>query len=243
MPLPPEQRTKFFVFVVESPSAVDLYHRRSEGDLIRQAVKLNGIPCILKTAISLQAFDACLKIGLAEAMASLQGFIPVLHISVHGDKEGIQLSNGYNMNWGELREHLRPVNQALGGSLVVCMSSCEGYMGVRMAMYPEDLHLPYYALIGCSDKPTWSETAVAFATLYHQLCRGEHVTSAVEAMRVASGNGQFWLEHAENSRQSFIDYINDAGTAPAEAQENLEQLVANEPPEQQENLKRLASAP
>jgi hypothetical protein len=65
MPLPPEQRTKFFVFVIESPSAVDLYHRRSEGEIVKQAVELNGITCIAKTAISLQAFDACLKIGLS----------------------------------------------------------------------------------------------------------------------------------------------------------------------------------
>lgn len=81
MPLPSEQRIRFFVFVIESPSAPDLYHRRSEGDIVRQAVELNGILCVVKTAISQSAFDACLKIGLLEAMASMPGFIPLLHIS------------------------------------------------------------------------------------------------------------------------------------------------------------------
>ncbi len=60
-PLPPEQRVNFFVFVIESPSAVDLYHRRSEGEIVRQAVELNGISCIVKTAIALEAFNACLR--------------------------------------------------------------------------------------------------------------------------------------------------------------------------------------
>lgn len=237
MPLPLEQRIKFFVFIIESPSAVDLYHRRSEGDIVRQAVELNGIACVVKTAISFPAFDACLKIGLSEAMNCRPGFMPLLHISAHGDSQGIQLSDGYVMAWRELREHLRPINKALGGSLVVCMSSCEGYSGIQMAMHAEDADLPFYAIVGSGNMPTWAETAVGYATLYHQLCRGEHIAVAVQAMQVASGNQMFWVQHAENSRQSYIEYINTV--SPEAAQANLEKLVTDEPPESQENLKRL----
>lgn len=237
MPLPLEQRVRFFVFVIESPSATDIYHRRSEGDIVRQAVELNGISCVVKTAISLQAFEACLKVGLAEAMNQMSGFIPLLHISAHGNAHGIQLSDGYAMPWAELKDLLRPVNQALGGSLVVCMSSCEGYAGVRMAMHIDEVELPYLALIGCGAQPTWGETAVGYATFYHHLSRGEHISDAVRAMCVASGNNNFLLRHAETSRQDYIEYINTVN--PAHAQANLEQLVANESPDDQEALKRL----
>lgn len=240
MPLPPEDRIRFFVFVIESPSAPDLYHRRSEGDIVRQAVELNGIRCVVKTAISLTAFDACLKLGLSEAMASLPGYIPLLHISAHGDINGIQLSDGHVMPWAELKDHLRPVNAALGGSLVVCMSSCEGYSGIKMAMHPEESDLPYFALIGCGTQPTWGETAVAYATFYHQLCRGEYIAEAVSAMRVASGNQQFFLEHAEQSRKAYLNYISTVD--PARAQANLESIVANETPENQQSLKGLRGA-
>ncbi len=240
MPLPPEHRIRFFVFVIESPSAPDLYHRRSEGDIVRQAVELNGIRCVVKTAISVSAFDACLKLGLAEAMASMPGYIPLLHISAHGDAHGIQLSDGYIMPWEELKDHLRPVNAALSGSLVVCMSSCEGYAGIRMAMHPEESDLPYSALIGCGTQPTWGETAVAYATFYHQLWRGEYIADAVAAMRVASGNLRFFLEHAEQSRQAYLNHINSVD--PALAQANLENIVANESPESQQSLKGLRSA-
>ena len=237
MPLPPEQRVKFFVFVIESPSAVDLYHRRSEGDIVRQAVELNGIYCTVKTAISMDAFNACLKVGLSEAMNQLPGYIPLVHISAHGDANGIQLSDGYVLSWAELKEQIRPVNQALGGSLVVCMSSCEGYSGIRMAMHLEESELPYFALIGCGAQPTWGETAVAYATFYHQLWRGEHIDHAVQAMRVASGNDLFFLEHAEKSRQAYVEFLNTVN--PAQAQENLEQIVANESLDHQHDLKRL----
>lgn len=237
MPLPVEQRIRFFVFVIESPSAVDLYHRRSEGEIIRQAVELNGIKCVVKTAINLQAFDACLKIGLAEEMSARAGFIPLLHISAHGSSDGIQLSDGYVMPWDELREHLRPINDALGGSLVVCMSSCEGYSGIRMAMTNDESPLPFFALIGCSEKPTWGETAVGYATLYHQLWRGEYVADAVTAMRVAAGNQLFFLQHAENSRRGYIEYLSTVDVA--EARVILEEQVKAEPPENQERLKLL----
>lgn len=237
MPLPVEQRIRFFVFVIESPSAVDLYHRRSEGEIIRQAVELNGIKCVVKTAISLHAFIACLKIGLVEEMSVRAGFIPLLHMSAHGSGDGIQLSDGYVMPWDELREHLRPVNDALGGSLVVCMSSCEGYAGIRMALTNDASPLPFFALIGCSEKPTWGETAVAYATLYHQLWRGEHVSDAVNAMCVASGNHSFFLQHAENSRQGYIEYLSTVNVV--EAQINLEEQVEAEPLENQERLKLL----
>lgn len=237
MPLPPEQRVKFFVFVIESPSAVDLYHRRSEGEIVRQAVELNGIKCIVKTAISRQAFEACLMVGLVEAMSQLPGVIPLLHISAHGDSNGIQLSDTHVMTWAELKDLLRPVNQALSGSLVVCMSSCQGYAGIRMAMHIDDPHLPYHALVGCGTQPTWGETAVAYATLYHQLCRGEHISHAVLAMCAASGNSAFFLEHAEQSRQAYIDYIKTVD--PARAQANLENLLTNSPAENKEALKRL----
>lgn len=241
MPLPPEQCIKFFVFVIESPSAVDLYHRRSEGDIIRQAVELNGIKCIVKTAINLQSFEACLKIGLSEAMSQMPGFLPLLHISAHGNAQGIQLSDGTVIEWAQLKDHLHPVNQALGGSLVVCMSSCEGYAGTRMAMHIHEPSPPYFALVGCSAKPTWGETAVAYATLYHQLWRGEHIAVAVQAMCTASGNNQFFLEHANNTRQNYIQYLNTIN--PANAQENLEQIVEQESPANQQALKHLTLPP
>ncbi len=227
----------FFVFVIESPSASDLYHRRSEGDVIKQAVALNGIHCVVKTAISLEAFNACLKLGIVEEMQAHKGFLPLLHISAHGNQDGIQLSDGHMMQWQELKELLKPLNKALGGSLVVCMSSCEGYAGIKMAMDTDETEAPYLALIGCNAKPTWGETTIGFATLYHQLSTGRHISDASHAMRVASGNDRFFLEHAENTRQNFIEFLNTVDSS--QAIENLEEIASQESEENQKTLKEL----
>lgn len=57
---------EFFVYIVESPSASDLYHGRSEGGLVAQAIGLDLIPCVARTAINTEAFTAALRIGLPD---------------------------------------------------------------------------------------------------------------------------------------------------------------------------------
>lgn len=228
MPLPPEKRLKFFVFVIESPSAVDLYHRRSEGEIIQQAANLNQITCIVKTSINFDAFEAALKIGLKKAMDSNPGHVPMLHISAHGFKDGIQLSSGQIIKWNDLEDMLRPINQALNNTLLLCLSCCEGYNGICMAMNSDERPHPYYAIISNAEKPLWSDTAVAYSTFYHLIAKGHYITDAVNGMRVASGNDMFWAETAEKAKEGFIEYIQATDTD--DAQEQLEENTKDEEP-------------
>ncbi len=230
---------RFFVYIVESPSAVDIYHKRSESDLLKQAINLNQILCIDRVAISTEAFVAAIRVGLYEEMKNFPGLIPVLHISAHGFSEGIQLSSGEVIKWAFLRELLKPVNTALKGNLLVCMSSCEGYSGSRMAMVTDDSEYPFFAIVGNCQKPTWSETAIAFATFYHLIAKGRFIIDAVEAMKVASGNELFYITTAEESRQGYLEYIENID---AEAvQEELEQDVQDEPPDELAKLMALSN--
>lgn len=212
MPVPPEKRNPFFVYIVESPSAQDLYLRRSEGDLIRQAIALDEIPSASRCAISRDAFEAALVYGLSEALDAWKGRAPILHISAHGGEEGIALSSGEVLLWRDLKDLLAPINKALNDGLLVCMSSCHGFAGIRMAMHPDDPHLPFFALVGNSQKPTWADTAIAFATFYHLIEKGYSFREAVEAMKKASGSEHFDVMCAADARQSHVEYIRDFDT-------------------------------
>jgi hypothetical protein len=237
MAAPEEKRFKFFVYVVESPSPLDLYHRRSEGEIIRKAVNLNQIPCSVVTAINLDAFEASLKIGLPEAMSLYKNLNPILHISAHGNEEGIQLSSGQVLQWAVLRQYLLPINTALNNNLLVCMSCCKGYSGTRMAMFVQDAGYPFYAIVANSEDPLWADTAVAYSTFYHLLGKGEYVVDAVQAMRVASGNDTFFVNTAEQSRQGYIEYL--AKLNPAQVQQKLEDNISKEEPEHVELLRKV----
>lgn len=221
--VPEGQRFNFFVYIVESPSAVDLYHQRGEGGVVQQAVGLNRLKCVHRLAINMQAFEAALQIGLTEAMNEVPGCIPILHISAHGFARGIELSSGEIILWDQLCELLAPINKALGNNLIVCMSTCEGYSGSQMAMISEPDNFPFFALVGNGSKPTWPETAVAFSTFYHLLANNRYVSDAVDAMCVASGNDSFFLTTAEESKQSYLDFI--ARLDAAEVKEDLEQQI------------------
>lgn len=241
MGVPVEQRLKFFVYVIESPSDKDFYHSRREGVILRQAVELNGIHCAVRTAITPTAFRAALEVGLQEEMGRRPGEIPIVHISAHGDRNGIQLSNGTELPWRELKETFRPINKALGGALIVCMSSCEGFAGIKMAMHPDEQDYPYFALIGCFSAPTWSETAVAYTTFYHQLHRGEVVHDAVKAMCIASLNQTFVFELSADTRKGYIDHLKTVDAK--KAQHDLEQLSVADTSQPSADAKALHASP
>lgn len=228
---------KFFVYVIESPSPVDLYHGRSEGDIIKQAACLNQIYCSVKTAVNYEAFEAALKLGLNDAMEYFKDKFPILHISAHGYEEGIQLSSGEQLTWAQLRLLLHPINKALNGNLIVCLSSCQGYSGTRMAMHLEDDGYPFFAIVANSDKTLWSDTAVAYSAFYHLVAKGEFIVQAVQAMCVASGNPTFFVQTAEESRQGYIEYIQKQDTQ--QAIENLQENAAQESPAHLETLQKL----
>jgi len=229
MAVPPEQRFKFFVYHLESPSAPDLYHGRSEADMLRRAVGLNQIHCVTRTVISREAFEAGLKIGLPDEMQKQGDRFPVVHISAHGDQDGIELSNGDRLSWEEMRHVLAPVNEALKGGLLLCMSCCQGYSGARMAMYPDE-QFPFFAIVGSGSSPTWSDAAIAFATFYHLIAKGEYVTDAVAAMCTASGCADFFYQTAVDARRGFLDYLAtlNSGSVRAELQQGSNDIEPGE---------------
>lgn len=216
---------------MESPSAPDLYHGRSEGTLVAQAVQLDSIPCVVRTAIDRNAFIAALRIGLPEAMKTYPNYLPILHLSAHGDKYGIQLSNNEVVAWAQLQELIEPINTSLDEALILCISACEGYSACQMAMQEGERPHPYLALVGNYGKPTWSDTAVAYSAFYHLMSKGFLVREAVEAMKAASGNDKWVIEAAAISKQAYLDYIRSVNAT--HARQELEAVARNEdlPPE------------
>ncbi len=199
-------RISFLVYIVESPSSVDLYHKRYEGELLIKALDLAGIPSEHKLAVNLEAFNASFTVGLQEHLSLPGALPPLLHISAHGDKKGIQLTNGEEIDWNKLRDILMPINKALNGSLILCMSSCQGINAFRMAITEGEL--PFFGVIGHSGEPSWSDTAIAYVTFYHLLAKGYNVQEAVKRMIVASDDTGFQEIHASKVKEIYIDKIN-----------------------------------
>lgn len=198
-------RRDFLVYIIESPSLQDFNNKISEGEILSKALSLSGISSYHKIIKNEEMFYESLLSGLTDCLQEVGVTVPVFHISAHGNKNGIQLTNGKEIHWSRLKKFFIPINKVLNNTLMLCMSSCEGFSAFKMAMTGGDI--PFVAMIGNSGKPSWSDTAIAFATFYHLISKGYYTQNAVDAMKVASGDNNFSLINGENIRSSFLEAI------------------------------------
>jgi len=198
----------FFVNVVDSPSASDIFENRSEGALLKKAINLNEICCVNRVAINKANFNKALYSGFLYGIKKFNK-IPLLHISCHGCKNGIILSCGDELKWDELKVTLMGINSLLKGNLILCMSSCEGFHACRVAMQPNTNGSPFFAIVGNTKTPRWSDTLVAYTSFYHLISSGYHFEDAVNGMKAASGNNDWAVITAADANKLYINYLNN----------------------------------
>jgi hypothetical protein len=196
-----------FVFIIESPSSNDLFEERGEGKLLQKSLELSGTKAFHTVAADPASFRRALGDKLIQAWKSAGNFsFPIIHISAHGNSGGIGLTNEYFINWEELADLIRPINLALSGRLILCLSACSGTSGCQMAMN-HIAELPFHSLVSNSGTPCWSDAAIAFATFYHLLLKGSDFASIREAMDRASGDSNWVIMSGEGAKQRWCDHI------------------------------------
>ncbi len=206
-----------FVYVIESPADMDLLDGRSEGRSLCEALRLASIPHWYSLVTTPKTFEESLGSRLSEALSRFNQ-PPILHLSMHGNDEGVALTNGEFLTWENLRRSLIPLTNAMDGGILICMSSCFGGAGCRMAMH-EEKDYPFWALVGNSQSALWADAAVAYITFYHHFFKGIPVDQCVDRMRIASGDNNFmafsgqslkadWTSKMENSRcDAFVQAL------------------------------------
>jgi hypothetical protein len=200
-----------FVYIIESPSDVDLVDGKTEGRTLCEQLKLSEIPHAYGLATTRKTLELCLTDRLSNVWTANPGLAPILHLSMHGDVNGIGLTNGDYLTWSDLRKLLGPLTRILNNKLLVCMSSCFGAAGCRMAMYEDD-EPHFWALVGHSGTATWSDAAIAYSTFYHRFFKETPIEACVAAMRDASGDDAFRVEYGSDTKASWAQYIQKSRT-------------------------------
>jgi len=195
-----------FVFNVESPSDNDFLHGITEGKALSEMLSVTGISSSYFIATSLEAFKTAINEKLPQE-AKNHGKFPLLHLSMHGSSQGVGFTNGDELSWDQLRNLLLPIIRAMNGSLVICMSSCFGGSGCRMAMYTDN-EPTFYALIGIDKKIDVFDTALSYASFYNLIFKGHPFDSALAGMRAATCNREFILHFGQETRQEYIEFLN-----------------------------------
>lgn len=206
----PDQRD-CLVYIIESPSPRDDYEGRCEGETIHKMLNLAGINSAHHRVSSSTLLWYALE-ELKGIAAQSTDKVFLLHLSAHGSSEGFALTDGSTVSWADLKEPLAAVNNSAKGRLILCMSSCEGFHAIEMAMQRSGIP-PFLGVVGHGGKPTWRDTAFGFPIFYHLYARGYGVEAAVDRMRTATDDGGFLATSASTVQQVFIEQIQQAEAA------------------------------
>ena len=187
------------IYIIESPSAEDLRENRKEGDALFHALKLSDMDVSYQLAINEEAFRKALNF-IVEDFYNKKGKLhamPYIHISAHGDEDGIELSDGEYFDWCDFEECLSNINKKIGNVMLgpglpstvsritLCFSACKGYNSFKI--HTENTVCPFQATIGPTDDIEWADSLTAFITFYHQTnYKRNTADKAVKVMNISA---------------------------------------------------------
>jgi hypothetical protein len=175
---------KIFVYIVESPGWADIASGRTEGRVLTETLRIDGIEAeynLVKTHVEL---EQALGAQFTDAQKHRPMTMIFLHWSSHGNADGVGLTDGTFLDWKGLSDLLVQVNR---GYLGLCMSSCYGYEAY-LTNTRGDSMAPFFALVGNKGELDWSDGAIGYAVFYHRFSKGSTFKQAIEAMNLAADN-------------------------------------------------------
>jgi len=207
--------TSFYVHIVESPSPEDLLDGRTEGRILCSFLDVAGIPYLYNLAVDANQFQIAITDRIVQG-GQIFKLPPILHISCHGDQQGIQLTNqrqdGKSIPWTDLAAHLRPIYQFTDGEFGVCMSSCHGSAGKQMAKVIKPQDIPFSWIVGAKTEIDLRDVALAYAVFYRRFQRGQP-EGVIEAMNALVGGDEFEISFGklthQEYRETFLKQFNE----------------------------------
>lgn len=106
-----------------------------------------------------------------------------LHIVSHGDKTGLWVkSTKEDVFWADFTKLLEQINNAMGGTLMVNMTSCLGLHGIKMVDENSE-NYPFFGLVGYSDDLEVDKGKEINKLFYKKIMDGKEVQEAVKELR------------------------------------------------------------
>lgn len=176
-------KLRYVVHIIESPHDVELLDGRQDREPLRHVLKQAGIDAREYVAVNAKCFGQAL---ITIAKTHEPGTQPIIHVSAHGDKTGIELTSGECLTWTNLRGVFNMLNTALDSGLLLGMSVCEGLHALKMVANSTDA--PFHTLVGPTMSIDWRDSLVAFVAIYHLvITRNLEPQAAEAAMNAAAG--------------------------------------------------------
>lgn len=201
----------FYVHIVESLTPNELLEGLTQGRALCSFLDLAGIPNLYNLVVDRKRFDVAMRERVDYGIRRFK-VLPIVHLTAHGNEQGIQLTHQHDAGelilWKDLAELLKPLHQAIlhytaTAGLGVCMSTCGGIHGRRMAEVMNFQDVPFAWLVGTATSVNIHDAALAFVVFYRGFQRGESQDQLIRAMQVASGVSDFAIEFGHLRQQEY----------------------------------------
>lgn len=216
-PQQPAAQPIFAIHIIESPNEEDIFlGTREEGEALQKCLGIMGVKSE-RYRVSSEAFlvKAIATITTAHSQGgTYERYAPIVHLSCHGNDEGIGLTNGDFLTWERLKEFLRPIHVVARGWLILGMSACKGAAARKMAWTIKSEDTSFDLLFGPTHEVLWQDSLVGFVTLYHRLAKAipptrEALDQLTDTVNDATGlpRGTFTYGLAADERNGFRDFV------------------------------------
>jgi hypothetical protein len=186
------------IYLIESPSADDLYAGRNEGHSLVSILSLGEIEVNYFLSTDAERFERAVS-DIAELILSRSdkdNVLPFIHISAHGSEEGIELTDGDCILWDRLSKLLNDLHNRVGPWAIsgrggediakcsLSLSSCSAYTNYLDGRVDD---LPIQSVLGPRKNVGWCQSLLAFSSFYYQaFALKQPFDRAVRAMNAAS---------------------------------------------------------
>lgn len=185
------------IYIIESPSSTDILDNRKEGYALSEILKLADIQNQYYNVVDRKNLFECLN-RIHNDAKTINGGLGhvIMHISMHGNSDGLGLTNEEFISWKEFAVILSDFNTKLGyidfgngfkcSPIAINMSSCKGFNAKAINEYSTESL--YSTLVGPIESVNWSDSLLAFATYYHNtIHKTNTIRVAVDVMNKSAG--------------------------------------------------------
>lgn len=154
------------VLILESQTPAEWYDECREGPILAGILRLLGIDAVVRMCLDREQFTRAIE---TEAIN-----FDVLHISCHGDENGICLTDGSPLTWQDL-------SQMAGGPLhgkVLVLSSCMSGKPTLAHLFESESRRPGI-IIGTLENIDWDKAALAWQLMYKFLKDGKDILQSL----------------------------------------------------------------
>jgi hypothetical protein len=183
------------VFVIESSYPDDFYAERIDGVLTSELLKLLRASPRLRFSLDLKHFQKAVEEAARDKF-------DVLHISCHGDDDGIALTDNTQLSWQRFVQCFQTLPQC---PAALVMSACCGAAAGIGEAFSQVMIRPNI-IFGSTDERYFSEYAVAWALLYKEFKSGVTRDAAQAALRKISAvvHEEFRYRRWDDERQKYL---------------------------------------